>query len=259
LNFDGTTNTTTIPHHGLFNLATNFEIQCWFKMAAADKPAANTFRTLTSKEIDFNNRNWWIAIRSEGTVWWKSSANIDLTNATDLADGGWHLVSAVHDGTAARLYVDGELVATDAAPGSASTQTSTVYFGAETGNTRFFKGPQDEFRFSNVRRSSNWVWAVYRNIAANGAFSSYSSVPPNNLVGVPPPDLSALQLNGAGLHFQIAGATGYNYTVQASTNLANPAGWTNLLVTNSPTLPFNWTDTNASNFLKRFYRVLLGP
>ena len=42
----------------------------------------------------------------------------------------------------------------------------------------------------------------------------------------------------------------------ASTNLSN---WTTLLTTNSPPVPFNWTDTNAGSFLKRFYRVLLGP
>ena len=35
--------------------------------------------------------------------------------------------------------------------------------------------------------------------------------------------------------------------------------WSNLLVTNSPVLPLPWTDTNASKFPSRFYRVLLGP
>jgi len=44
--------------------------------------------------------------------------------------------------------------------------------------------------------------------------------------------------------------------VQASTNMVN---WTDLFVTNAPPLPFNWTDTNASSFPKRFYRVLVGP
>ena len=54
----------------------------------------------------------------------------------------------------------------------------------------------------------------------------------------------------------ISGDAGPDYTVQATTNFN---GWTNIYFTNSPALPFNWTDTNASNFLKRFYRILLGP
>ncbi len=46
------------------------------------------------------------------------------------------------------------------------------------------------------------------------------------------------------------------WLVQGSTNLTN---WSTLLSTNPPSVPFNWTDTNAGGFLKRFYRVLLGP
>jgi hypothetical protein len=46
------------------------------------------------------------------------------------------------------------------------------------------------------------------------------------------------------------------WLVQGSTNLTN---WSTLLTTNPPSTPFNWTDTNAGSFLKRFYRVLLGP
>ncbi len=60
----------------------------------------------------------------------------------------------------------------------------------------------------------------------------------------------------SGLRLRIDGDDGPDYTVQATTNMTN---WTNLLTTNSPNVPFNWTDTNAGSFLQRFYRVLLGP
>jgi hypothetical protein len=244
LNFDGVTNTTAIPHNAKFNLATNFEIQCWFKLAAADKPAVNNYRTLTSKEIDLNDRNWWIAIRSDGQIWWKSSTGIDTTNSTDVADGAWHMMSAVHDGSTARLYVDGALAATDTTPGAASTQISTLYFGSETGNTRFFKGPLDEFRFSNVPRSSNWVWAVYQNIAANAAFTSFAPLAPPATPVASQPTLT----NGV-FSFQISGDAGVSYTVQASTNLT---AWINLFTTNVATMPFTWSDSSISNFAARF-------
>jgi autotransporter-associated beta strand protein len=54
----------------------------------------------------------------------------------------------------------------------------------------------------------------------------------------------------------VTGDSNLAYQLQASTNLSN---WTTLLTTNAPPLPFSWIDTNAGSFLKRFYRVLLGP
>jgi hypothetical protein len=48
--------------------------------------------------------------------------------------------------------------------------------------------------------------------------------------------------------------TGPDYSIQGAGNLVN---WAALVVSNSPALPFDWTDTN--NVSARFYRVLLGP
>ncbi len=75
----------------------------------------------------------------------------------------------------------------------------------------------------------------------------------NPLVG---PSVTSLTLSNGQSRLLITGDLGPDYTVQATTNFTS---WTNLLVTNSPTLPLNWTDTNAGSFLWRFYRVLLGP
>jgi hypothetical protein len=256
--YNGVSQVTQIPWQSDFYLPGNFEVQGWFKLAAADKPAVNNFRTLTSREItaDFNNRNWWIAIRSDGKLWWKSSPDIDVTNSTDLANGAWHHFAAVHDGAAARLYVDGLLAATDGTPGLASTPVAPVLFGNEDGTARYHKGLLDEMRISNVPRSSNWVWADYQNIASNSAFSSISAV--SGGVTNPPaaPTFDSFALVGGLPTFTIGGSPGYVYTVQGSTNLT---AWTDLLVTNPPVLPFSWTDGSATNFSHRFYRVLVSP
>jgi autotransporter-associated beta strand protein len=181
LNYNGTSQNTTVPHHSDFNLPSNFEIQGWFKMDPADKA---DYRTLTSKQIDYNNRNWWIVVRADGTLWWKSSPSLDFTTSTDLANSRWHHFSAIHDGSVARLYVDGAQVATDTSPGTAETQSSSVYFGYETGQGRYFKGPLDEFRISNVKRSPDWVWAVYQNIASNSVFTSFGAAVSNSPTSV---------------------------------------------------------------------------
>ncbi|MSU60168.1 MAG: hypothetical protein EXS35_18690 [Pedosphaera sp.] len=65
-----------------------------------------------------------------------------------------------------------------------------------------------------------------------------------------------LQVSGNPINLLVSGDAGPDYTVQSSTNLAD---WLNLFTTNSPALPFNWSDPNAGNFPQRFYRILLGP
>lgn len=54
----------------------------------------------------------------------------------------------------------------------------------------------------------------------------------------------------------VDGDTGPDYIVQASTNLTY---WAGLFTNISPDLPFLWSDSDATNYQQRFYRVLLGP
>lgn len=168
-------NAMQIAHATDLNLPSNFEVHGWFKVAASNKPATNNYLVLASKQVDFNDRNWWLAIRSDGRLWWKSSPSLDVTNTTDLCDGAWHHMAAVHDGTAARLYIDGLQAAVDASPGTAEVQTAPLYFGAE-GSIRPLIGTLDELRVSAQARSSNWVWATWRNVASNASFATIGAV-----------------------------------------------------------------------------------
>jgi hypothetical protein len=70
------------------------------------------------------------------------------------------------------------------------------------------------------------------------------------------PTVSSLSSTGSGFQFMVSGDFGPDYTLQASTNLT---AWATILTTNSPALPFTWTDAAATNYPTRFYRVLLGP
>jgi hypothetical protein len=344
--FNNTANDTIqVPWSADFNLSSHFEVSGWFKIAPGDKA---DFRTLTAKETSnsFTDRNWWISTRADGKLWWKSSPGIDCTNTADVCDGQWHHFAAVHDGTTARLYLDGAQVAADTSPGLASMQSEPVQFGEELGAGRRMVGLLDEMRISNVARSSNWVWATHRVVASNATFASVAAVATNNppvlaaisnhtliagatlfvtnsatdadlpaqtltfgLVASPAgatintnngliswrpliaqsgtnypfsvrvmdngpgnlaatqsftvtvtsparPTVSGMLSTGGGFQFTVSGDSGPDYTVQASTNLA---AWTTLFTTNSPALPFTWTDAAATNYPARFYRVLLGP
>jgi Concanavalin A-like lectin/glucanases superfamily/Bacterial Ig domain len=94
-------------------------------------------------------------------------------------------------------------------------------------------------------------------VADNGA-PSLSATQQFNVIVNPLADPRVLSVTNvsSGLRLRIDGDDGPDYIVQATTNMAD---WTNLLTTNSPNVPFNWTDANTGSFLQRFYRVLLGP
>jgi len=53
---------------------------------------------------------------------------------------------------------------------------------------------------------------------------------------------------------QVNGQSGPDYAIESSTNLTQ---WSNVFITNSPALPFNWAD-DATNLPQRFYRIKLG-
>ena len=70
------------------------------------------------------------------------------------------------------------------------------------------------------------------------------------------PQVSTPVFNNGIFTLTIAGDSGPDYIVEASTNLIS---WNSIFTNHSPTPPFNWSDNNASNFNQRYYRVLLGP
>jgi hypothetical protein len=70
------------------------------------------------------------------------------------------------------------------------------------------------------------------------------------------PGLSSINLSNGLFRLQVSGDTGPDYAVQGSTNLAD---WNTLFITNSPAMPFSWTDTNEATMPAQFYRIKVGP
>jgi alpha-L-arabinofuranosidase len=68
--------------------------------------------------------------------------------------------------------------------------------------------------------------------------------------------LSLALSSGLAPTLTFTGSLGPDYAIQASTNLTE---WQTIFTTNSPALPFNWTDSHSLNLPMDFYRVLVGP
>ena len=70
------------------------------------------------------------------------------------------------------------------------------------------------------------------------------------------PGISNISFAGGQFSFKVNGQSGPDFAIEASTNLTQ---WNSVFVTNSPTPPFVWMDSNSPAAPQRFYRVKLGP
>ena len=71
--------------------------------------------------------------------------NATLTGNTVVADGQWHHVAGVYDGSSLKLYVDGQLDASTAASAGTLNVSGPLFLGRHYANTQFsFAGNLDE-------------------------------------------------------------------------------------------------------------------
>ena len=89
--------------------------------------------------------------------------------------GEWYYIVATHDGTLARLYVDGELEATSTRALAYDPSRPLTLIGEfySTASGLRFDGLIDEVRISNVARSADWILANYRLINDSGTYLTF--------------------------------------------------------------------------------------
>jgi regulation of enolase protein 1 (concanavalin A-like superfamily) len=92
---------------------------------------------------------------------------------------------------------------------------------------------------------------------ANNAWPSLSATQSFTVVVNPlaPPQLSSAGWSNGKFVLQVNGQSGPDYAIETSTNLTQ---WSSVYITNSPALPFNWTES-PTNSPQRFYRIKAGP
>jgi len=100
------------------------------------------------------------------------------TGNTQLVAGAWALATMSFDDTSniLRFFVNGDLDREITGYNGNSGTSGTLYFG-QRGNSEWFHGLMDEFRMSDVLRSTNWLWASYMSQGdAHDTFVSYGAV-----------------------------------------------------------------------------------
>lgn len=70
------------------------------------------------------------------------------------------------------------------------------------------------------------------------------------------PQIPMMSVSGGQLVLQVSGASGPDYQIQSSTDLVN---WNAVFTTNSPPMPFVWTNNISAGPPMNFFRVQVGP
>jgi hypothetical protein len=112
------------------------------------------------------------------------------------------------------------------------------------------------FSFRPLVTQANSTNGFTLKVADNGA-PSLSATQSFSVIVNPlsAPGLGNISAASGQFSFNVSGQIGPDYAIETSTNLTQ---WSNVFITNSPALPFNWTAV-ATNSPQRFYRIKLGP
>jgi hypothetical protein len=245
-------NSAASDYVSLPNMGTNaaVTVECWVNLNST--PSAADIGLVSSIPWGVGYTHFKVSNGLQLKVAIGGAGNV-LSSSNLLSVGNWFHAAYTIGGNATndlKLYHNATLLG--AASGRSDNNLTDVTIAREyTG--RYLNARVDEVRLSSVARSSNWLWAVYQNIVSNRTFNSISSV---NGVPPPAPTFNAFTVSGGQPTFQIGGWPGYNYTIQASTDLVT---WANLVTTKPAVIPFSWVDCTATNFDRRFYRTLVSP
>ncbi len=160
---------------------TDFTISTWFKVNGA-----SGFGTFIAKESGPLNRNFWLG-ESGGAGGYGSPGAVDLLyssggtgdagkayTSSTYDDNTWHLAESTYDGTNIRIYIDGALSTTVAAP-TPDTPNASTTFGVDTPDMDRYLGELNEIHVSSIPRPANWINFEYCNEMSTT--SSHCSVP----------------------------------------------------------------------------------
>ena len=189
LNFDGTNDWVTVPDANSLDLTTGMTVSAWVRpdnlgtawrsVMFKERPGAvvyglyaNTSGQVPNVEATFGN------------------TTEDVRGTTKVPDNQWTYLAGTYDGTTLRMYVNGNLVGSEALGGAMTTSTSPLRIGGNERWGEFFDGLIDEVRVYNRALSATEIQGdMIRGVASDTQAPTVTGVAPANAatgVGVGP-------------------------------------------------------------------------
>lgn len=244
--FDGTDDYVEIPDAGTAPGQQAFSIETWFKFNSF--PDSQTQVVFTDGVTETSTYSFWY-----------SSGNGQLAAHLSLDGGGtsfllgafndtsrFHHFALTYDGVSILAYLDGAEVQNTMLPGTLADSTSPLLIGRSTlGSDHSLSGMVDELTIYSVTLSAADVQRIYL------AGTAGKCLPVPGLI-----DMTTLAYAGGDFAFQVQGAEGHRYAIDASTNLVE---WTELTVETVSGGVIGFSEMDVASFLRRFYRARFVP
>jgi len=180
LSFNGSSSTVTFGTGPSLNGTTDFTVSAWVKTTAV-----TTGVILQQRDSAGYNGEYQLSVNSSGAVvfWiygngaYQFSSNI--TTTMKVNDGQWHLVTAVRQGAAGQIYIDGTSAASATGTVRSLANTIAVAVGGDVrDHTNYFNGSIDYVRIYNVALSAAQIGAAMGNQAPTVATAAAASANP---------------------------------------------------------------------------------
>jgi hypothetical protein len=120
----------------------------------------------------FNNGNAGFQIETDGAAPGTYRYAGGTPAAVGAVTGGWAFLAVTCDGATTRTYYNGDYAGSVA---DARTTFARYDLGIDTNRGLAFNGVIDEVEIAEAARSSNWIWAMWMNVASNVTFSSFGA------------------------------------------------------------------------------------
>ncbi|MEB3340848.1 LamG-like jellyroll fold domain-containing protein [Okeania sp.] len=160
LNLDGQNDYLEIPDTNAIDFAKdqNFTVESWVQADPNQTPGGNTDRDIIEKWSGPGGYPYVIRYdRNNGKIVaarWDGTNGPAIVSTKTLNDGQYHHIAFVKDGSALKLYIDGQLEGTTTDTTTGNTQNnSPLFIGNRGGVANHFKGKVDELRIWNVART----------------------------------------------------------------------------------------------------------
>jgi len=212
-------------------------VMTWIKVSGWNK----SWQAMVTK----GDSSWRLHRNSSGSDtrfvgWGTTGLSVQDQAGTRVVDDGfWHHVTAVYDGSAKYIYVDGTLDVSNKVTGTLAVNTYNVFIGENAQSTgRQFAGGMDEVAIFTNGLTGAQVQQIYNAAQVPPAITQQPLAPTGNIYEGMTVSFSAAALGGLPLHYQWTkngtNLTGSTTSAYLKVNVAtNDSGNYALVVTNS--------------------------
>ena len=156
LSFDGVDDKVSVPHTTDHNFTTGYTLEAWVKVNSNLTWGYQRFGVVTKTQWSSAGLGFGLDIEygkprifgGQGYSNWGGAQS-----TTNLAIGQWVHLAGTYDGTAFKLYVDGQLVKTQNSTTGFSSNTRPLTIGSWPAENKFFDGEIDEVRVWSIART----------------------------------------------------------------------------------------------------------